>query len=52
MSVQWVFYLFGFGFYLVSPKTAHRVVGFSRKRVISYTLTEIHEGRRPLTGGG
>ena len=45
---QWVFYLFFFGLYLISPRTAHRVVGyFEEEAVISYThyLKEIDEGR-------
>ena len=48
VAAQWLFYLFFFGLYLVSPKTAHRVVGyFEEEAVISYThyLTEIDEGR-------
>jgi ubiquinol oxidase len=48
IGVQWVFYLFFFGLYLVSSKTAHRVVGyFEEEAVISYThyLGEIDEGR-------
>ena len=48
IGVQWVFYLFFFGLYLVSSKTAHRVVGyFEVEAVISYThyLAEIDEGR-------
>jgi ubiquinol oxidase len=48
VAVQWVFYLFFFGLYLVSTKTAHRVVGyFEEEAVISYThyLAEIDEGR-------
>jgi Alternative oxidase. len=48
VAVQWVFYLFFFALYLVSPKTAHRVVGyFEEEAVISYThyLAEIDEGR-------
>ena len=48
VAVQWVFYMFFFGLYLVSPKTAHRVVGyFEEEAVISYThyLAEIDEGR-------
>src|SRR6478609_1861709 len=28
MAVQWVFYLGFFGLYLVSPRTAHRLVGY------------------------
>lgn len=50
VSVQWVFYLFFFALYLISPKTAHRVVGyFEEEAVISYThyLKEIDEGRSP-----
>jgi ubiquinol oxidase len=50
ISVQWVFYLFFFGLYLISSKTAHRVVGyFEEEAVISYThyLAEIDEGRSP-----
>ena len=50
IGVQWVFYLFFFGLYLVSAKTAHRVVGyFEEEAVISYThyLAEIDEGRSP-----
>jgi ubiquinol oxidase len=48
ISVQWVFYLFFFALYLVSARTAHRVVGyFEEEAVISYTnyLAEIDEGR-------
>jgi ubiquinol oxidase len=48
ITVQWLFYLGFFGLYLVSPKTAHRVVGyFEEEAVISYThyLAEIDEGR-------
>jgi ubiquinol oxidase len=48
VAAQWVFYMFFFGLYLVSPKTAHRVVGyFEEEAVISYThyLKEIDEGR-------
>src|SRR5688572_1638264 len=50
VAAQWVFYLFFFGLYLVSPKTAHRVVGyFEEEAVVSYThyLAEIDEGRSP-----
>jgi ubiquinol oxidase len=50
IGVQWVFYLFFFGLYLLSAKTAHRVVGyFEEEAVISYThyLAEIDEGRSP-----
>jgi len=48
VAVQWVFYLFFFGLYVVSPRTAHRVVGyFEEEAVISYThyLAELDEGR-------
>jgi ubiquinol oxidase len=48
IAVQWVFYMFFFGLYLVSAKTAHRVVGyFEEEAVLSYThyLAEIDEGR-------
>ncbi len=48
VGVQWVFYLAFFALYLISPKTAHRVVGyFEEEAVISYThyLKEIDEGR-------
>jgi ubiquinol oxidase len=48
VAVQWVFYLFFFGLYLLSPRTAHRVVGyFEEEAVVSYThyLKEIDEGR-------
>jgi ubiquinol oxidase len=48
IAVQWVFYLGFFMLYLISPKTAHRVVGyFEEEAVISYThyLAEIDEGR-------
>lgn len=48
LAAQWIFYLFFFGLYLVSPRTAHRVVGyFEEEAVISYThyLKEIDEGR-------
>ncbi len=50
LAVQWVFYLAFFALYLVSPKTAHRIVGyFEEEAVISYTLylKEIDEGRSP-----
>ena len=50
IGVQWVFYVCFFGLYLVSAKTAHRVVGyFEEEAVISYThyLAEIDEGRSP-----
>ncbi|MBP8233071.1 oxidase [Sphingobium yanoikuyae] len=48
LAVQWVFYLAFFALYLVSDRTAHRVVGyFEEEAVISYTLylKEIDEGR-------
>jgi ubiquinol oxidase len=48
IGVQWVFYLAFFALYLLSPRTAHRVVGyFEEEAVISYThyLREIDEGR-------
>jgi ubiquinol oxidase len=48
LGVQWVFYLAFFGLYLISAKTAHRVVGyFEEEAVLSYTLylKEIDEGR-------
>ena len=48
VAAQWVFYLIFFGLYLISSKTAHRVVGyFEEEAVISYThyLAEIDEGR-------
>ena len=50
VAAQWIFYLVFFGLYLVSPRTAHRVVGyFEEEAVISYThyLAEIDEGRSP-----
>ena len=50
LGVQWVFYLAFFALYLVSPRTAHRIVGyFEEEAVISYTLylNEIAEGRSP-----
>lgn len=48
LGVQWVFYLAFFALYLLSPRTAHRLVGyFEEEAVISYTLYlgEIDEGR-------
>ena len=48
VGVQWVFYLAFFALYLISPRTAHRVVGyFEEEAVLSYTLSlrEIDEGR-------
>jgi ubiquinol oxidase len=50
LGVQWVFYLAFFGLYLVSGRTAHRVVGyFEEEAVISYThyLAELDAGRSP-----
>jgi ubiquinol oxidase len=50
VGVQWVFYIGFFLLYLISAKTAHRVVGyFEEEAVISYThyLAEIDEGRSP-----
>jgi ubiquinol oxidase len=50
LAVQWVFYLAFFALYLVSARTAHRVVGyFEEEAVFSYTcyLKEIDEGRSP-----
>ncbi|WP_289297781.1 alternative oxidase [uncultured Reyranella sp.] len=48
LGVQWVFYLAFFTLYLVSARTAHRVVGyFEEEAVTSYThfLAELDEGR-------
>ena len=48
LGVQWVFYLAFFALYLVSARTAHRVVGyFEEEAVLSYSLylKEIDEGR-------
>ena len=50
LGVQWVFYLAFFALYLVSSRTAHRIVGyFEEEAVISYTLylKELDEGRSP-----
>ena len=50
MATQWIFYVGFFLLYLVSSRTAHRVVGyFEEEAVISYTLylQEIDEGRSP-----
>ena len=50
MAAQWIFYIGFFFLYLISSKTAHRVVGyFEEEAVISYTyyLHEIDEGRSP-----
>ena len=48
--VQWIFYIGFFLLYLLSKRTAHRIVGyFEEEAVISYTLylKEIDEGRSP-----
>ena len=48
LFTQGVFYNFFFGLYLISPKTAHRIVGyFEEEAVVSYTqyLEEIDNGR-------
>ncbi len=48
--VQWVFFVLFSLVYLVSPKTAHRVVGyFEEEAIISYTfyLDELDDGRSP-----
>jgi len=48
LAVQWVFYLAFFALYLISARTAHRVVGyFEEEAVFSYTLylKEIDDGR-------
>ena len=48
IGVQWIFYVVFFALYLISSKTAHRVVGyFEEEAVVSYTnyLAEIDEGR-------
>ena len=50
LAAQWIFYVGFFVLYLVSARTAHRVVGyFEEEAVISYTLylKEIDEGRSP-----
>jgi ubiquinol oxidase len=50
LGVQWVFFVGFFLLYLISARTAHRVVGyFEEEAVISYTmyLQEIDEGRSP-----
>jgi ubiquinol oxidase len=47
ITVQWVFYIGFLGLYLVSPATAHRVVGyFEEEAVISYSqyLAQIDAG--------
>jgi ubiquinol oxidase len=50
LVTQWVFFVSFFVLYLISARTAHRVVGyFEEEAVISYTmyLKEIDEGRSP-----
>lgn len=50
MLAQWMFYVGFFVLYLLSARTAHRVVGyFEEEAVLSYTLylQEIDEGRSP-----
>ncbi|MDO9071705.1 MAG: alternative oxidase, partial [Rubrivivax sp.] len=50
MVTQWVFYVGFFLLYLVSRRTAHRLVGyFEEEAVLSYTmyLAEIDAGRSP-----
>ena len=50
LGTQWVFLVLYSILYLVSPRTAHRVVGyFEEEAVISYTLylKELDEGRSP-----
>ena len=50
LGVQWVFYVAFFALYLLSARTAHRIVGyFEEEAVISYTLylKELDEGRSP-----
>lgn len=50
LVVQWIFYLGFFVLYLVSRRTAHRLVGyFEEEAVLSYTqyLEEIDAGRTP-----
>ncbi len=50
LFVQWIFFIGFFFLYLVSSRTAHRVVGyFEEEAVISYTLylQELDEGRSP-----
>ena len=50
LFTQWIFYVGFFLLYLMSSRTAHRVVGyFEEEAVLSYTLylTEIDEGRLP-----
>ncbi|MEY4555327.1 MAG: hypothetical protein RL093_446 [Pseudomonadota bacterium] len=48
ITAQWIFYMVFFVLYLVSARTAHRLVGyFEEEAVISYThyLAELDEGR-------
>ncbi len=50
LTVQWFFYIGFFFLYLISDKTAHRLVGyFEEEAVLSYTLylEEIDSGRHP-----
>ena len=50
MVVQWIFYIGFFILYLISSRTAHRIVGyFEEEAVLSYALylQEIDEGRSP-----
>ena len=50
LLAQWIFLVMFSLLYLISPRTAHRVVGyFEEEAVISYTLylKEIDEGRSP-----
>lgn len=50
LFAQWLFYLGFFALYLVSARTAHRLVGyFEEEAVLSYTLylAEIDAGRTP-----
>lgn len=50
LLAQWIFLILFSLLYLISPRTAHRVVGyFEEEAVISYTLylKEIDEGRSP-----
>jgi ubiquinol oxidase len=50
MLAQWIFYVCFFVLYLVSARTAHRLVGyFEEEAVLSYTLylKEIDAGRAP-----
>ncbi len=50
LVVQWVFFVGFFFLYLISARTAHRVVGyFEEEAVISYTayLKDIDDGRSP-----